>query len=113
MKKALTYKTSLRVTLGNQFVAWARTDASVNVAKDVVSITPNHDAQMKRLMLGEIEAIDESAPTTEFFMNGKPAKDGTVPFLGYLDTKTPAHASVLVKLLPKMAFADHTKADAA
>ena len=111
MNKALTYKTSFRATLGqNQFVAWVRTDASVNIVKDVVTITPDYSKQMEELLLGNIEEIDYTAPVNDFFMNGKAKGKATAPFLGYINcTKAPSFPAVLQRLWPSLTFTNHAK----
>lgn len=110
MNKALNYKTSFRITIGNQFVGWVRSDASVNPAKDVVAVVADHSEQTEALLSGTLDVIDETASSMKFFLNGKPAKKGaTVPFLGYLDVKNPSYSTVLMKLWPKLTFTNHAK----
>lgn len=112
VQKVLNYKTSFRATLGKQqFIAWVRTDATIDLKKDVVSITPDYSEQVKELLLGNIEKIDYDAPVTEFFINGKAkAKKGSSPpFLGYVNTKAPSRADVLLRIWPSLEFANHTK----
>ena len=110
MKSALNYKTSFRATLGqSQFVAWVRTDASVDLAKAVVTITPDYSKQMEELLLGNISEIDYTAPVTDFLMNGKKPTRGTAPFLGYINTKAPSFPTVLKNLWDSLTFTNHTK----
>ncbi len=111
MKKKLVFRTTYRVTLGQQLVAWIRTDSSVDPKNQVAAILPDYSQQMKDLMLGEIDSINRESPTKEFFLNGSASVKGGEPdvFLGYLTTKEPSYPHVLIRLWPSLAFTNYDK----
>ncbi len=111
MKKKMIFRTTYRVTLGVQLVAWIRTDSSINPKEQVASVLPDYSEQMKHLMLGEVDCIDKEAPTKEFFINGSASVKGGDPdvFLGYITTKEPSYPHVLMRLWPSLTFTNYDK----
>lgn len=110
MKKKPSFTASFRMTLGGQHIGWFRTDPTVDPVKAMHTVVEDHSEQVKQLLAGEITAVDELASSEAFFVNSKPAKtpkpdDNT--FLGYVTTKHPSHAEVLVRIWPKLTFTNH------
>ena len=104
MKKNLTFDHSVRCTYKDQFVCFVRTDASVKLDKDVKVITANHQEQMGSLLLGDVVDVDLDNASKRFFMATAHPSEDKAEFLGYIDTKQPAKAEVLLKLWPKLTF---------
>lgn len=109
MKTKPNFNASFRITLGNQHIGWLRTDAKVVPSKAMHAVVEDYSDQVAELLAGTINEVDETAASSNFFVNRKPdaKKPDVNTFLGYLTTKHPAHAEVLVRLWPTLAFTNH------
>jgi hypothetical protein len=109
MKKTLQFTTSSRVTFKNQFIGWINSDPSVNLKKDVKTVSADQGESVNDLLLGNAEDIDLDAPTKRFWLSSKKTPKTDAVFLGYLETKSFAKAEVLQNLWDQFEIRHHER----